>query len=136
VRLLRLDQKLADGVPMNPRRMANVLGRRQDHRHGLRVDLARLRRLEGNDLATAGQGNGIVERDAGLGHLKGSNKPGRIALVRGIVPLRTLAAFIATHLGAELVERHGAEHGIRSRSILNGTHKVPLFDQWFTAGGN
>jgi hypothetical protein len=26
VRLLRLDQKLADGVPMNPRRMANILG--------------------------------------------------------------------------------------------------------------
>jgi hypothetical protein len=25
VRLLRLDQKLADGIPMNPRRMSNVL---------------------------------------------------------------------------------------------------------------
>jgi hypothetical protein len=25
VRLLRVDQKLADGIPMNPRRMANVL---------------------------------------------------------------------------------------------------------------
>jgi hypothetical protein len=25
VRLLRLDQKFIDGVPMNPRRMANVL---------------------------------------------------------------------------------------------------------------
>jgi hypothetical protein len=25
VRLLRLDQKLADGIPMNPRRMANTL---------------------------------------------------------------------------------------------------------------
>jgi hypothetical protein len=25
VRLLRLDQKLMDGIPMNPRRMANVL---------------------------------------------------------------------------------------------------------------
>ena len=25
VRLLRLDQKLADGVPMNPRRMSNIL---------------------------------------------------------------------------------------------------------------
>jgi hypothetical protein len=25
VRLLRLDQKLIDGIPMNPRRMANVL---------------------------------------------------------------------------------------------------------------
>jgi hypothetical protein len=25
VRLLRLDQKLADGIPMNPRRMANML---------------------------------------------------------------------------------------------------------------
>jgi hypothetical protein len=34
VRLLRLDQKLADGVPMSARRMGNVLGRRQDHRHG------------------------------------------------------------------------------------------------------
>jgi hypothetical protein len=26
--------------------------------------------------------------------------------------------------------------GIRSRSILNGIHTVPLFGQWFTAGGN
>ena len=25
VRLLRLDQKLADGIPMNPRRLANIL---------------------------------------------------------------------------------------------------------------
>jgi hypothetical protein len=25
VRLLRLDQKLIDGIPLNPRRMANVL---------------------------------------------------------------------------------------------------------------
>jgi hypothetical protein len=42
--------------------------------------------------------------------LNPSNKPGRVALVRGIVPLRTLAAFIAFHLGGELIERHGAEH--------------------------
>jgi hypothetical protein len=34
VRLQRLDQKLADGVPMSARRMGNVLGRRQDHRPG------------------------------------------------------------------------------------------------------
>jgi hypothetical protein len=34
VRLLRLGQKLADGVPMSARRMGNVLRRRQDHRHG------------------------------------------------------------------------------------------------------
>ena len=39
-----------------------------------------------------------------------SNKPGRVALVCRIVSLRALAAFIATHPGAELVERHGAEH--------------------------
>ena len=37
-------------------------------------------------------------------------KLGRVALVRRIVSLRALAAFIVTHLGAELVERHGAEH--------------------------
>ena len=40
--------------------------------------------------------------------LNPSNKPGRVALVRGIVPLRTLAAFIATHLDAELVEKGNA----------------------------
>ena len=39
-----------------------------------------------------------------------SNKPGLVVLVCRIVSLRALAAFIATHLGAELVERHGAEH--------------------------
>jgi hypothetical protein len=37
-------------------------------------------------------------------------KLGRVALVRRIVSLWSLTAFIATHLGAELVERHGAEH--------------------------
>ena len=42
--------------------------------------------------------------------LKASNEPGRVALVCGIVTLRALAAPIAFHLGAELVERHGAEH--------------------------
>src|SRR6266478_538973 len=42
--------------------------------------------------------------------LKASNEPGRVALVCGVISLRPLAAFIATHLGAELVERHGAEH--------------------------
>jgi hypothetical protein len=66
--------------------------------------------FEGNDLATAGQGNGIVEGGVGPGHLKGSNEPGRVARVRRIVTLRALTAFIATHPGAELVERHGAEH--------------------------
>src|ERR1700720_1020032 len=30
VRLLRLDQKLADGLPMNPRRMSNVLTTKPD----------------------------------------------------------------------------------------------------------
>jgi len=38
---------------------------------------------------------------------KGSNKAGRVALVCRIVSLRALAAFIATHLGAELVQRRG-----------------------------
>jgi hypothetical protein len=39
--------------------------------------------------------------------LKASNKPGRIALLCGVISRPALAAFIATHLGAELVERHG-----------------------------
>ena len=65
-------------------------------------------------------------RKMGPGHLNASNKPGRVALVRSIVSLRPLTAFIATHPGAELVERHGLSIGIRSRSILNGTHTVPL----------
>ena len=39
-----------------------------------------------------------------------SNKPGRVVLVCRIVSLRALTAFIATHPGAELIERHGAEH--------------------------
>jgi len=38
---------------------------------------------------------------------KGSNKAGRVALVCRIVSLRALAAFIATHLEAELVQRRG-----------------------------
>ena len=42
--------------------------------------------------------------------MRASNEPGRVALVCRIVSLRPLAAFIATHLGAELVELHGAEH--------------------------
>jgi hypothetical protein len=46
----------------------------------------------------------------GPGHLQASNKPGRVALVCRVVSLRALAAFIAFHLGAELVERHRAEH--------------------------
>jgi hypothetical protein len=49
-------------------------------------------------------------RRAGPGHLKASNKPGRVALVRRIVSLRALAAFIATHPCAEFIQRHGAEH--------------------------
>src|SRR5258705_2765048 len=52
---------------------------------------------------------GIVE-GARPRHLKASNKPGRVTLVCRIVSLRTLTAPIAFHLGAELVERHGAEH--------------------------
>jgi hypothetical protein len=63
--------------------------------------------LEGNDLATTGQRNGIVE-GARLGHLFPSNEPGRVALVCRIISLRAPIAF---HPGAELVERHGAEHG-------------------------
>jgi hypothetical protein len=55
VRLLRLDQKLADGVPMSARRMGNVLGRRQDHRHGWIGSAAASLRV------TIWQGNGIVE---------------------------------------------------------------------------
>ena len=47
---------------------------------------------------------------AGPGHLKASNKPGRVALVCRVVSLRALAALIAFHPGAELVQRHGAEH--------------------------
>jgi len=39
-----------------------------------------------------------------------SNEPGRVALVCRIVSLRPFTAFIATHLGAEMVQRHGAEH--------------------------
>jgi hypothetical protein len=42
--------------------------------------------------------------------LKASNKRGRVALVCRIVSLRPLTAFIAFHPGAQLVERHGAEH--------------------------
>jgi len=38
------------------------------------------------------------------------NEPGRVALVCRIVSLRAFAALIAFHPGAELVERHGAEH--------------------------
>ena len=41
---------------------------------------------------------------------KSSNEPGCIALVRRVVSLMPLAAPIAFHPGAELVERHGAEH--------------------------
>src|SRR5882762_6045147 len=52
---------------------------------------------------------GIVE-GARPRHLKASNKPGRVALVCRIISLRPFTAFIATHLGAELVQRHGAEH--------------------------
>jgi len=47
---------------------------------------------------------------SGAGTSKSFERTGRVALVRGIVSLRALAAFIATHPGAELVERHGAEH--------------------------
>ena len=49
-------------------------------------------------------------RSGGTRASKASSKPRRIALLRRIVSLRALAAFIATHLGAELVQRHGAEH--------------------------
>ena len=42
--------------------------------------------------------------------LNPSNKPGRVALVRRIVSLGPLGAFIAAHPCAELVERHGAQH--------------------------
>src|SRR5882762_11357353 len=52
---------------------------------------------------------GIVE-GARPRHLKASNKPGRVTLVCRIVSLRPFTAFIATHLGAELIERHGVEH--------------------------
>jgi hypothetical protein len=65
--------------------------------------------LKRDDLATTGQRNRIIEA-AGPGHLKASNKPGRVALLRRIVSIGPFTAFIAFHLGAELVERHGAEH--------------------------
>ena len=42
--------------------------------------------------------------------LKASNEPGRVALVCRIVSLGPFTAPIAFHLGAELVQRHGAEH--------------------------
>ena len=65
--------------------------------------------LEGDELAATGQRNRIIEA-ARPGHLKASNEPGRVALVCRIISLGPLAAFIATHLGADLIERHGAEH--------------------------
>jgi hypothetical protein len=43
-------------------------------------------------------------------HLKASSEPGRIALLCRVVSLGQFSAFIATHLGADLVERHRAEH--------------------------
>src|SRR6267142_330142 len=54
--------------------------------------------------------NFFVSVSPGPGHLNPSNEPGRVALVCRIVSLRALTAFIATHPGAELIERHGAEH--------------------------
>jgi hypothetical protein len=70
---------------------------------------------------------------SGTGSSKGrdqdivSNEPGRVALICRIVSLGPFTASIAFHLGAELIQRHGAESiGIRSRSILSGTHTVPL----------
>ena len=53
----------------------------------------------------------MVRRTGETTASKGSNKAGRVALVCRIVSLRALAAFIATHLGTEPVQRHGAEHG-------------------------
>ena len=52
----------------------------------------------------------MARRRARSRHLKASNEPGRVALVCRIVSLRPLVAFIAFHLGAELIERHGADH--------------------------
>ena len=54
--------------------------------------------------------NFFVSVSPGPGRLKASNEPGRLALICRIVSLRALAAPIAFHLGAELIERHGAEH--------------------------
>jgi hypothetical protein len=54
--------------------------------------------------------NFFVSVSPGPGHLKASNEPGRVALICRIALLRPFTAFIATHLGAELVQRHGAEH--------------------------
>ena len=52
-------------------------------------------------------------RRAGPGH-------GRVALIRRIVWLRALTAFIATHLGAELVEHHSAQHRYSLAEHLGG----------------
>jgi hypothetical protein len=64
--------------------------------------------LEGDELATAGKGNRLVE--CATRTSKPSNEAGRVDLVCRIVSLRPFAAPIAFHLGAELVQRHGAEH--------------------------
>jgi hypothetical protein len=68
-----------------------------------------LPREKADELATTGQDDRLVEGTR-PGHLKASNEPGRVALVRRIVSLRTLAAFVAAHRGAELIERHRTEH--------------------------
>ncbi len=59
-------------------------------------------------------------------HLKASNEPGRVALVCRIVSRWSLAAFIAAHLGAKLVEGHGAEHWYSLAQHFEGHPNRPL----------
>ena len=54
--------------------------------------------------------NGWIIEAAGPWHLETSREAGRISLLCRIVSLRALAAFIATHLDPELVQRHRTEH--------------------------
>jgi hypothetical protein len=89
------------GTPASPMRM---LPRCSDP---LNVPIERSQHADARQ--TAGQRNWIIE-GARPGHLKASNEPGRVALVCRIVSLRALAAPIAFHFGAELVQRHRAEH--------------------------
>jgi hypothetical protein len=52
----------------------------------------------------------LDRRTGGARASKGSNEPGRVVLLCGIISLRALAAFIAAHLRPELVEGDGAQH--------------------------
>jgi hypothetical protein len=70
-------------------------------------------------------GDRILE-GVGPGHLNASTEPGRIALLRRIVSYWPIAAATAFHPGAELVERHGAEHRYSLAEHLERTQTVLL----------